>query len=930
MKIKTKILISNLMMVILAVTITMASVFFFLEHGIQRQTQILLKDLRQQSFQRIKDSNRILRYFMRDYIFRFNQSLASFCIDETVKEGIHKGQWKSVFGKAEAFCKTNGVDFLVFLDARGMVHVSWPNIIDSEYPEMHFKRLELYKKFDKYIEREDLVNIPVFSSIDKWTRKVLRGYGVGIDDDMGIVTLSASVIPNEYFDEPLGYILIGISGSGSLSEPLRDFFETTGQMALLTDGDSPLVWAGFPEEKNNFKKSPQSFGIHRFLNSPSDVSDHVLIHNGDEYHILARKLEDLSSPTIIVTEDASSTLIISGEPAKINIETSEKIRWEGEETRNRLMEMMSLSVLLVLIMTVAIVNFVGRKISRPIEIAAEISDKIASGSLDHALDESSSDETGTLSRAMNKMIRNLKHLKEKNKLQLKALEDSKHKSESILAAIQEGVILVDANTHRIIDVNPAALSMINAERNDIIGTIYHDYFNPDEKESRLGSQIAPSGSYANQTLRTKGGNRISILRNAVPITLEGRECLLENFIDITPLKKTQEERLRLESQLQQAKKMEAIGLLAGGVAHDLNNILSGVVSYPELILMDLTENDPLRKPLLSIQKSGERAVVIVQDLLTLARRGVVISEILNLNDVIAEQLENPEYKKLISLHPDIRVEVIFGEKLFNIKGSCTHLAKSIMNLISNAAEAMPDGGKIVISTENRYVDLPVSGYDHVAEGDYATMSIADSGIGIPTHDLEKIFEPFYTKKVMGRSGTGLGMAVVWGTVKDHNGYIEVESNEGRGTTFTLYFPATRDGVVSEDKPHLPIELYMGNGESILIVDDVEVQRDIASGMLKKLNYSVQTVSSGEDAVGYLKGNAADLLVLDMIMDPGIDGLETYRRILEFKPDQKAIIASGFTENELIKEVLCLGAGQYVKKPYTFEKIGLAVKKELLK
>jgi len=206
------------------------------------------------------------------------------------------------------------------------------------------------------------------------------------------------------------------------------------------------------------------------------------------------------------------------------------------------------------------------------------------------------------------------------------------------------------------------------------------------------------------------------------------------------------------------------------------------------------------------------------------------------------------------------------------------------------------------------------------------LSVADNGVGIAADDLEKIFEPFYTKKKMGRSGTGLGMAVVWGTVKDHNGYIEVESIEGKGTIFELYFPVDRMKA-EEEKPTLLVE-YAGRGESILVVDDVAQQRDIASVLLTKLGYSVKVAASGEEAVEYMKENSTDLLVLDMIMAPGIDGLDTYIKILELHPGQKAIITSGFSETDRVKEAQRLGAGQYIKKPYTLEKIGLAVKAEL--
>ncbi len=250
-----------------------------------------------------------------------------------------------------------------------------------------------------------------------------------------------------------------------------------------------------------------------------------------------------------------------------------------------------------------------------------------------------------------------------------------------------------------------------------------------------------------------------------------------------------------------------------------------------------------------------------------------------------------------------------------------------MNLVSNAAEAMPYGREIFISTENRYIDKPIRGYDHIKEGDYFILTVSDTGVGISPDDMERIFDPFYTKKVMGRSGTGLGMAVVWGTVKDHKGYIDIQSTEGEGTTFTLYFPVTRKEL-AEYKSPVSIEDYMGKGEPILVEDDVEEQRDIASRMLKKMGYSVTTVSIGGEPVQYMKANSANLLLLDMIMDPGIDGLETYKRILELYPKQKAIIVSGFSETELVKEAQRLGAGAYVKKPYLLEKIGLAVRDEL--
>lgn len=426
----------------------------------------------------------------------------------------------------------------------------------------------------------------------------------------------------------------------------------------------------------------------------------------------------------------------------------------------------------------------------------------------------------------------------------------------------------------------------------------------------------------------KDGSTFPIMAHANPIIRNGQPKGLRGIIiDLTERKRAEEERQKLEAQLQRAQKMEALGTLAGGVAHDLNNILSGTVSYPELLLLEIPEESPLRKPILTIQESGKKAAAIVQDLLTLARRGVVNAEVVNLNDSISKYLNSPEHEKLMYYHPEVEVKTYLEENLHNISGSPVHLTKSIMNLVSNAAEAMKAGGGIRISSENRYLDRPINGYKDVAEGDYIALTVSDTGIGISSEDIGRIFEPFYTKKKMGRSGTGLGMAVVWGTVRDHNGYIDVQSTEGEGTTFTLYFPATKKQP-NQGESGVSIQDYMGEGESILVVDDVKEQREIASSILQRLGYAAYSVSSGEEAVEYVKKNSPDLLILDMIMNPGMDGLETYRKILELHPGQRAIIASGFSETARVKEARNLGAGAYVKKPYSLEEIGLTVRSEL--
>ncbi|MFA5904429.1 MAG: ATP-binding protein [Desulfobacula sp.] len=409
---------------------------------------------------------------------------------------------------------------------------------------------------------------------------------------------------------------------------------------------------------------------------------------------------------------------------------------------------------------------------------------------------------------------------------------------------------------------------------------------------------------------------------AKALSLEEERLLLEN-----ELVEEKEKYRSLVEKLERAKKMELIGTMAGGVAHDLNNILSGLVSYPELILMQLSPESPLKEPIAFMHDAGLRAAEIVQDLLTLTRRGIAVENTINLNHVIHDYFISAAHKRLEKSYPHIRFKIYPETDLLNIIGSPSHISKIIMNLVINATEAIREEGTVTVESFNRYLDMPLHGYDTISEGEYVVLRITDNGTGIPKKDLGKIFEPFYTKKQMGRSGSGLGLSVVWNCVKDHKGYIKVISGLNQGSTFELYFPATRKETGPKAETLL-MDDFKGNKEAILVIDDVREQRKIARDSLKMLGYRPFTVASGEKAILFLKKLTADLIILDMKMEPGMDGLETYKQILKIHPYQKAIIASGFSENDRVSKVLKLGAGQYIKKPYTIKNLAHAIRKEL--
>ena len=547
----------------------------------------------------------------------------------------------------------------------------------------------------------------------------------------------------------------------------------------------------------------------------------------------------------------------------------------------------------------------------------------------HAIYSPAGESQGTI--ISSSVITDRKLLELQKDAALEALKEEEEKYRTVISNIKDGVFIIQDG--KIQFVNEAFSRITGYTMEDILKLRMDEVVAPEDVatvvenfRSRLAEQRIVK-DYEFSVMHKDQKTIVHVSTSAEPIEYHGRTAIMGVLQDITQRKRADEEKQRLEERLQRSEKMEALGTLAGGVAHDLNNVLGVVIGYTELLMMESDKSNPVRTRLTNIIDGGKKAAAIVQDLLTLARRGVTARSVLNLNKVITDAMQSPEFERLLSYHPNVQIRTDLEPDLLNVSGSSVHLGKSLYNLVSNATEAMAKGGVVTIKTASHYLDKPIQGYDQVREGDYVVLTVSDTGEGISEADLKRVFEPFYTKKVMGRSGTGLGLAVVWGTVKDHNGYINVQSEEGKGSLFTLYFPITREDIAAETLP-VAISEYTGRGETILVVDDVKLQRDLATAMLQKLNYHVTSASSGEEAVAYLKEHPIDLLVLDMIMEPGMDGLDTYRKVVEVHPRQRAIIVSGFSESDRVHAAQDLGAGAYVRKPYVIEKLGLAVRQEL--
>lgn len=411
------------------------------------------------------------------------------------------------------------------------------------------------------------------------------------------------------------------------------------------------------------------------------------------------------------------------------------------------------------------------------------------------------------------------------------------------------------------------------------------------------------------------------------IDYQGRQVQVAAIRDVTDSETAMQQKVALLEKLADAKRMESLGLMASSVAHDLNNIMAGIITYPELLLLDLGMDFKYREELMMIREAGKRAAAVVNDLLTVARGATCKKETQDVNALTSEYLNSVEYRELCQRYPQVKLTPYLESKLKHIDCSAIHLSKSIMNLVNNAAEAIQSCGQIILATKNTLLTTPYQGYETIEPGEYVVISVEDDGPGISAQDMQQIFSPFYSKKVMGRSGTGLGLAVVWNTVHDHGGFIDVVSSS-KGSMFALYFPASTSQQLRPPSPAPMTSQYQGKGERILVVDDQQSQREIACRLLRRLGYRPVSVASGEEAIEFIKTTPVDLVILDMLMDPGINGCETYQCILRHTPHQKAIITSGYANAETINKAVALGITQFVKKPYSLSELALATRMEI--
>ncbi len=500
-----------------------------------------------------------------------------------------------------------------------------------------------------------------------------------------------------------------------------------------------------------------------------------------------------------------------------------------------------------------------------------------------------------------------------------SLKESEHRFKKLSEAADEGILFYDED-ETIVDVNRALLEMTDYSLKELAGKKISMLFHDASYVALRRKSLSGSDTPIEVVLLTKDYSVIFCMSTIRNFDLGSGDVKVATFKDISSQKAYEKEKKVLQEKLNRSEKMEALGKLAGGVAHDLNNVLTSIVSYPDLIQMNISDKKKVEEYITKLKNSGQKAAAIVDDLLTLTRRGITNFQSENMNIIIEDFFNSPEFEKIKKDYPKVKLKTELQNDLHNIKGSKIHLTAMLMNLILNSAEAINDKGSIIVRSQNIHDQK---------QGDVPKIriTIKDEGVGMTKEEKNKIFEPFYTKKIKDRSGTGLGMSVVWGTVQDHTGVINIVSKKDEGTTMEIDFPATLERI-PEPKENIPVSELMGNKERILVVDDEAGPREIAGEYLTKLNYKIDTVQSGEDAVKQFKRKRHDLIILDMLLENGIDGLDTFKKLSKIDSNVKAIIVSGFSETARVKDAQRMGAGEYIKKPYSFLDLGLAVKKEL--
>jgi len=528
--------------------------------------------------------------------------------------------------------------------------------------------------------------------------------------------------------------------------------------------------------------------------------------------------------------------------------------------------------------------------------------------------------------ALRKEIRALQSLAGSHKESQNALRESDKRYRSLFDNIRDFIYTHDLEG-RFLTINRSAAQTIGYTPRELIGLPISDLMLAEHRRAFLDEylpQIKEQGFFNGVTqYLAKDGEKHYIEYRSLMVKQEGQEPYVSGIgRDITDRILSQGEVKKLERQLQQAQKMEAIGTLAGGIAHDFNNLLMGILGNTSLMLLDMDENHPQYERLKVIERHVRLGADLTKQLLGFARGGKYEAKPTDLNELVKKSVGMfGRTKKEITIHTK------FVENVWTVELDRGQIEHVLLNLYVNAWQAMPGPGQLYIETENIVLDEHYVKPYEVTPGRYVRLSITDTGVGMDKPTQRRIFEPFFTTKEMGR-GTGLGLASVYGIIKNHGGYINVYSEKNEGTIFRIYLPASDKDV--PESTSFPEALLKGT-ETLLLVDDEDIIIEVGKQMLESLGYEVLLAKSGGEAIDLYTKNRdkVDMVILDMIM-PEMGGGETYDRLKAINPTIKVLLSSGYSINEKADAILKQGCNGFIQKPFDLRKLSRKIRSVLNK
>ncbi len=511
---------------------------------------------------------------------------------------------------------------------------------------------------------------------------------------------------------------------------------------------------------------------------------------------------------------------------------------------------------------------------------------------------------------------------------LETLRESEELYRLLVETMNDGLGMQDMNgcfTY----VNHKLCEMTGFSREELIGRTVPEFLDKKNKAYFNGivgdSRMHGLNSFEIEVLK-KDGESLPVIIS--PQTLKNSEGLLKGYfaviVDISRRREDEDARRRMEAQLQQAQKMESIGTLAGGISHDFNNSLQAILGYTQMLLIDTEKMDTTHSRLLQIEKAAKRAGELTRQLLAFSRKVESRLAPTDLNHEV-RQIEGLLQRTTLKM---IDIELVLQQDLKVVSADPSQIEQMIMNLAINARDAMGEEGKITIKTENMTVDEDYCRNHYgIISGDYVLLTFSDTGHGMDEDTLEHIFEPFFTTKAPGK-GTGLGLPMVYGLVKKHDGYIECESRPGEGTSFKIYFPVIKD-IITEMSRDEEQKSIPGGKETVLLIDDEVLVRDLGEHMLQKFGYTVLTAPGSESGLRIYREKKDDisLVILDMIM-PGMGGRRCFEEIVKINPGARVIIASGYSADGNIKGLLASGAKGFINKPFNVREMLVKVREAL--